>query len=67
MISPLEFDIFRTDKDGHLIWCAAEATFEEAKARAEVLAASDPCAYVIFRQKTGAHTPYITSLCGEDT
>ena len=24
------FDIFKTDKDGHLIWCATAVTFEDA-------------------------------------
>lgn len=50
------FDIFKTDKDGHLIWCAATMTFDDAKAKAAVLAQADRCAYVIFNQKTGKHS-----------
>jgi hypothetical protein len=50
------FDIFKTDEDGHLIWCAAASTFGDANAKAAALAKADQCAYVIFNQKTGKHS-----------
>jgi hypothetical protein len=50
------FDIFKIDKDGHLIWCAAAMTFEEANARAAALALANQSEYVVFNQKTGKHS-----------
>jgi hypothetical protein len=50
------FDIFKIDKDGHLLWCAAAMTIDDANAKAATLAQVDPCAYVIFNQKTGKHS-----------
>jgi hypothetical protein len=47
------FDIFKTDKDGHLIWCASVAGFDDANTKALALAQADQCAYVIFNQKSG--------------
>ena len=47
------FDIFKVDKDGHLIWCAAATTFEEANSSARALARADKRDYVILNQKTG--------------
>jgi hypothetical protein len=50
------FDIFKTDNDGHLIWCATVATIDDATARAVALAEANQCAYVVFNQKTGKHS-----------
>jgi len=50
------FDIFKTDKDGHLLWCAAAMTIDDANAKAAALARGDRCAYVVFNQKTGKHS-----------
>jgi hypothetical protein len=47
------FDIFKTDKDGHLVWCATAVTLEDAQVRARALAQANQCAYLIFNQKTG--------------
>lgn len=55
------FDIFKTDKDGHLIWCATAVTFDDANARALDLAQATRCAYVIFNQKTGKHLTVLPS------
>jgi hypothetical protein len=41
------FDNFKTDKDGHLIWCAAAMTLGDANAKAAALAQADQCASVV--------------------
>ena len=50
------FDIFKTDKDGHLIWCATAMTLEDANAQAAALAQANQFVYVVFNQKTGKHS-----------
>jgi len=50
------FDIFKTDKDGHLIWCATAVTIDDANTKALVLAQANQCSCVIFDQKTGKHS-----------
>jgi len=51
MVPP--FDILRVLKDGAPLWMEAVQTLEEAKARVQQLAATEPGTYVIFSQKTG--------------
>jgi hypothetical protein len=50
-----EFDIFRVDEEGVLLWCAAVETLEDAEATAKKknLAQSSKCEYVIFSQRSG--------------
>jgi len=50
------FDIFKMDKDGHLVWCATAATIDDANGQAVALAEANQCAYVVFNQKTGKHS-----------
>lgn len=50
------FDIFKIDKDGHLIWCAAAANLDEANSEARARARADKGNYVIFNQKTGTRS-----------
>jgi hypothetical protein len=47
------FDIFRTAKDGQLMWCGTAASLDEAKTKVHELMASEKTDYVIFSQKTG--------------
>ncbi len=47
------FDILRVLKDGAPLWMEAAQTLEEAKARVQQLAATQPGSYAIFSQKTG--------------
>jgi hypothetical protein len=47
------FDIFKTDKDGALLWCGAAETFEDAKEKASTFARSESREFVIFCQITG--------------
>jgi len=49
------FDIFKTDNDGHLIWCGTAATMADANSKALQLAQADQCTYVIFNHKSGVH------------
>jgi len=51
MVPP--FNILRVRKDGAPLWMEAVQTLEEAKARVQQLAATEPGPYVIFSQKTG--------------
>ena len=51
MVPP--FDILRVLQDGAPLWMEAAQTLEEAKARVQQLAATQPGSYVIFSQKTG--------------
>jgi hypothetical protein len=62
VIPSFEFDIFKTDKDGHLVWCAAASTLEDAKLRASALAVSNRCEFVIFSQKTGTHISFTPKI-----
>jgi hypothetical protein len=48
-----QFDIFRVDEKGVLLWCAAVETFEDAEATAKNLAQSSKCECVIFSQSSG--------------
>jgi hypothetical protein len=48
------YDIFRIETDGSLAWCEAAVSFESAKHRIKVLAASAHAEYVVLSQKTGA-------------
>lgn len=48
-----EFDIFRVDEEGVLLWCLAVETFEDAEATSKNLAQSSKCEYVIFSQRSG--------------
>ncbi|HEY1471674.1 MAG TPA: hypothetical protein VGF61_21730 [Candidatus Acidoferrum sp.] len=52
MVPP--FDILRVLKDGAPLWVEAAQTLEQAKARVQQLAATQPGPYVIFSQKTGS-------------
>jgi hypothetical protein len=47
------FDVFRTDDNGHLLWCATAATLAEARAKVRALAQGALRAYVILSQRTG--------------
>ena len=47
------FDILRVLRDGAPLWMDGLQTLEEAKARVQQLAATEPGPYVIFSQKTG--------------
>jgi transcriptional regulator with XRE-family HTH domain len=49
------FDIFKADKDGHLIWCASANNLDDAKAQISTLRESDPCEYDILSQDTRKH------------
>jgi hypothetical protein len=49
------FDILRIDKKGALIWCGSSETFQEAKAKGEVLTNRDG-KFVIFNQRTQERT-----------
>lgn len=49
------FDIFKTDKHGHLIWCASTSSLDDAKAQVSTLRESDPCEYSILSQDTRKH------------
>ena len=51
MIAP--FDIFKTNKDGSLLWRGEARDLDDAKTRAEALARSEKTEYVIFSQRTG--------------
>lgn len=51
MVPP--FDILRVLKDGAPLWMEAAQTLEEARARVQQLAVTQPGSYVIFSQKTG--------------
>ena len=48
-----QFDMFRVDEKGALLWCASAETFEDAEATAKNLAQSSKCEYVIFSQSSG--------------
>jgi hypothetical protein len=45
------FDILRVLKDGAPFWMEAAQTLDQAKARVQQLAATQPGPYVIFSQK----------------
>jgi hypothetical protein len=47
------FDIFRTTKDGQLLWCGTAASLDEAKTKVEGLMRAEKTDYVVFSQKTG--------------
>jgi hypothetical protein len=51
MVPP--FDILRVLKDGAPLWMEAAQTLDQAKARVQQLAATQPGPYVICSQKTG--------------
>jgi hypothetical protein len=51
MVPP--FDILRVLRDGAPLWMEAAKTLEDAKARVQQLAATEPGRYVIFSRKTG--------------
>ncbi|HWW18020.1 MAG TPA: hypothetical protein VNY81_05295 [Candidatus Saccharimonadales bacterium] len=53
------FDIFKTDRDGHLVWCSAASTLDDAKAQATALVGLNPCEYVIFSHKTNTHIRFV--------
>ena len=48
-----QFDIFRVDENGLLLWYAATETFEEAEVKAREQAQCQKCDYVIFSQRIG--------------
>jgi hypothetical protein len=48
-----DFDIFRLEPDGAVVWCEAATTLEIAKARVSALAASAAFPYIIRNQATG--------------
>jgi hypothetical protein len=42
-----QFDIFRKEPEGRVLWCGTAASLEEAKAAVEKLAATEPGAFLI--------------------
>jgi hypothetical protein len=67
MIPP--FDIFRTDKTGHVLWCERADALEEAEASAKALAERYHRDCIILSQKTGNNLrispgPSDSSHCG---
>lgn len=48
-----DFDIFRKDAAGNLIWIEAVRTHEDAKARILELATRAPGEYLVFNRNTG--------------
>jgi hypothetical protein len=57
MFHPL--DIFKTDRDGEVLWLCAVKNFAAAKACVENLERSSPGEYLILDQITG-HKVYVT-------
>jgi hypothetical protein len=51
MIAP--FDIFKTDKEGTLLWCGEASSLDEAKMKVQHFLREETTDYVIFSQKTG--------------
>lgn len=49
------FDIFKTDQRGSLLWCGDSASLEEAKAKVKTLADTEG-EFVIFNQQTQEST-----------
>jgi hypothetical protein len=54
MFHPLDnFDIFKTDSDGAVLWRGTAENFVAAKKRIEKLALAAPGEYLILNQRTG--------------
>jgi hypothetical protein len=49
----VQFDIFRTEADGSVVWRGTAAALEEAKAIVRKMAASSPGTYVVMNLQTG--------------
>ena len=47
------FDIFQADTTGTVLWLGATASLDEAKTRAQELAARAPGKYLVLDQRTG--------------
>ncbi|MGB9447312.1 MAG: hypothetical protein WBR26_20105 [Candidatus Acidiferrum sp.] len=47
-----EYDIFRLDNDGRVIWLEPVMTLSDAQTRVQQLGAPGPGNYIIFNQKT---------------
>ena len=47
------FDIFKSEKDGGVVWVASAQTLEIARLKVKSLMASSPGSYVIVNQETG--------------
>ena len=62
-----QFDIFKTDRNGNVVWLEVATDLESAKARVEAIGKSDPGEYLILDQHSGAKIaikirtdPYLT-------
>jgi hypothetical protein len=47
------YDIFRAEADGAVLWLESATTIDEARARAQELAANSPGEYFILSHRTG--------------
>jgi hypothetical protein len=52
-----QFDIFRTDADGNLLWLEAAADLRSAEARIRTIGHLQPGEYLILDQRTGNKIP----------
>ena len=51
MITP--FDVFKIDRNGHVLWCDQAASLQEAKAKVRRLALSEKAEYLILNENNG--------------